>query len=227
MSPILFSLYLNDLEYFLLHTNLEGITLDITDNEIMIYMRLFTLLYADDSVLMADNPEDMQNCLDAFSEYCESWKFKINIEKTKIIIFGGNKRSNLNFRFTLDNVVIEIINKYKYLGIWFSQSGSFLNTRKHIAQQAKKAMILLFMRTNNLDIPLDLQLKLFDHTVLPILIYSCEVRGYENLDLIEKIHSDFLRKITLARKSTPLYMLYGELGRISMKLIVQSRMVGY
>ena len=50
LSPILFSLYLNDLEHFLLHKNLNGLTIDITDDEIMIYMRLFTLLYADDAV---------------------------------------------------------------------------------------------------------------------------------------------------------------------------------
>ena len=70
LSPILFSLYLNDLEHFLLHNELQGITLDITDNEIMIYMRLFTLLYADDTVLMTDRPEEMQNCFNAFSSYC-------------------------------------------------------------------------------------------------------------------------------------------------------------
>ena len=68
-------------------------------------------------------------------------------------------------------------------------------------------MVLLFTRVNNLDIPLDLQLNLFDHTVLPILTYSCEVWSYENLEMIEKVHNDFFCKITLARKSTPLYML--------------------
>ena len=81
LSPILFSLYLNDLEHFLLHKDLKGITIDITNNEIMIYMRLFTLLYADDTVLMADSAEDMQNCLNEFASYCRSWKLKINTEK--------------------------------------------------------------------------------------------------------------------------------------------------
>ena len=98
--------------------------------------------------------------------------------------------------FKIGNENIEIVDSYKYLGVLFSQSGSFLHARKHVVQQAKKAMILLFTRINNLDIPLDLQLKLFDHTVLPILIYACEIWGYENLDMIEKIHNDFLRKIT-------------------------------
>ena len=118
------------------------------------------------------------------------------------------------------------MDKYKYLGVFFSQSGSFLNARKHIVQQAKKAMILLFTRINNLHLPLDLQLKLFDHTVLPILTYVCEVWGYENLDMIEKIHNDFLRKITLARKSTPLYMFYGVLGRFPLQILIKSRMIG-
>ena len=58
LSPILFSLYLDDLEQFLLHKNLRGITLDIRNNEITIYLRLFTLLYADDTVLMADSPKN-------------------------------------------------------------------------------------------------------------------------------------------------------------------------
>ena len=66
-------------------------------------------------------------------------------------------------------------------------------------------MHLLFMRANNLDLPIDLQLKLFDNTVLPILIYSSEIHGYGNLDIIERVHTEFLRKITKSRKSTPNY----------------------
>lgn len=61
-------------------------------------------------------------------------------------------------------------------------------------------MILLFTRINNLDIPVDLQLKLFDHTVVPILTYACEIWGYENLDMIEKVQNDCLRHITVSKK---------------------------
>ena len=53
----------------------------------------------------------------------------------------------------------EIIKEYKYLGVVFSSTGSFLNAHKHIAEQAKKAMYLLFMRINNFNLPLDLQLN--------------------------------------------------------------------
>ncbi|MCG8033764.1 MAG: reverse transcriptase family protein [Candidatus Thiodiazotropha taylori] len=225
LSPLLFSIYLNDLESYLLHKGLSGITVDINDDDIMIYLRIFTLLYADDTVLMADSPEELQSCLAHFATYCQEWKLNINIEKTKILIFGARKRPSL--QFNINNTNIEVVDKYKYLGIFFSQSGSFLNARKHIVQQAKKAMTLLFIRINNLDIPVDLQLKLFDHTVLPILTYASEVWGYEKLDMVEKVHNDFLRKITMARKSTPLYMIYGELGRYPLEIIVKSRIVGF
>ena len=159
----------------------------------MIYIKLFSLLYADDTALMADCPTGLQNRLDAFSCYCNQWKFNVNIAKTKVVIFGARKKPKV--QFNIGNQEIEIVDSYKYIGVLFTQTCSFLRARKHIVQQAKKAMILLFTRINNLDIPIDLQLKLFDQTVVPILTYACEVWGYENLDMIEKVQNDFLRRI--------------------------------
>ena len=80
-------------------------------------------------------------------------EIKHKYRKNKILIFGARKRSDIEF--TLNEDIIEIVNKYTYLRVYFSQSGSFLNARKHIVQQAKKAMSLLFTRINNLDPPLD------------------------------------------------------------------------
>ena len=136
--------------------------------------------------------------------------------------------SSNRFQFKTDDAIIEIVDQYvKYLGIVFSQSGSFLNARKHIVQQAKKAMTLFYIKTNKLHIPLDLQIKLFDHTIVPILTYGCEVLGYENIAIIEKVHNDFLRRITRARKSTPLYMIYGKLGRYPIEIGIKSRLIGF
>ena len=70
LSPLLFAIYLNDLESFLIHQHLAGITIDISTANLMVHMKLFTLLYADDTALMAESPVDLQNCLDAFHSYC-------------------------------------------------------------------------------------------------------------------------------------------------------------
>ena len=79
-------------------------------------------------------------------------EIKHKYTQKKLLIFGARKRSDIEF--TLNEDIIEIVNKYN-LRVYFSQSGSFLNARKHIVQQAKKAMSLLFTRINNLDPPLD------------------------------------------------------------------------
>ena len=166
-----------------------------------------------------------EDTLDKFFDYCQTWKLRVNINKTKVLIFGA-RRTN-SYSFHLGDNVIEITDKYKYLGIYFSQSRSFLNARKHIVEQAKKAMHLLYCRTNNLNLPVDLQLKLFDHTVLPILTYACEIFSFGNLDMLEKVHTDFLRKISKSKRSTLLYMLYAELGRYPLEIIIKTRTIGF
>ena len=70
-------------------------------------------------------------------------------------------------------------------------------------------------------------MKLFDHTVLPILTYSAEIWGYENSVILERIHCEFMRKILHLRKSTPLYMLYAETGRHPIELTIKCRMISF
>ena len=145
--------------------------------------------------------------------------------KQKIIIF--NKRyTNIPY-FKLGEQEIELVDQYKYLGTLFNKSGSFIHAKKYASEQARKAMYLLFMRANNLDLPIDLQLKLFDNTVLPILTYSSEIYGYSNIEIIERVQTEFLRKITRSRKSTPKYMLFAELGRHPIQIDVKVRMINY
>ena len=49
----------------------------------------------------------------------------------------------------------------------------------------KKAMDVLFKRIRNFNIPIDLQLYLFDHVNLPVALYVCRIRGFETSQIIE------------------------------------------
>ena len=54
------------------------------------------MLYADDTVIFAENAKELQVALDALADYCSIWKLKINIDKTKIIRFAKRRSNKLN-----------------------------------------------------------------------------------------------------------------------------------
>jgi hypothetical protein len=224
LSPILFSLYLNDLDTYLSRT-CNGIDISHNSREAVNFLKILILLYADDTILFGENEQSFQTNLNCFSEYCDTWKLNINYLKTKVIVFGTNKPSK--YVFSINGHRLETVKEYKYLGVYFSSSGSFNNCKKHILSQANKALFQLFVRIYNLNLPIDLQIKLFDHTILPILTYGCEIWGFENIDAIEQFHCNFLRRITKTKKSTPRYMLYAELGRHPIDITIKSRMVKF
>ena len=188
-------------------------------------LKIVILLYADDTVIILDDPDSFQKCLDDFNDYCNIRKLKINVSKSKLLIFGC--RNYNAFSFSIGEQRLEMVDKYKYLGLYFTRNDSFLNARKHLAEQSQKALHLLYTRISNLALPVDLQLKVFDHTFLPTMLYACEIWGMENIQILEIIHADSLRRITKSKRSTPHYMLYAELGRYPIEILTKSRMIGF
>ncbi|CAE7243833.1 unnamed protein product [Symbiodinium natans] len=53
-------------------------------------LRLTLLLYADDLVVLAENPRDLQRALDAIEAWGSSWRFSVGIgpEKTAVLVVG-------------------------------------------------------------------------------------------------------------------------------------------
>ena len=87
-------------------------------------------------------------------------------------------------------------------------------------------MYVLFKRIRNIDFLIDFQLYLFDHVILPIALYGCDIWRFENSQIIKNLHNDFLRQIINLRQSTPIYILHAELGRHSIQINIKSRMIG-
>lgn len=228
LSPALFALYLNDLQQFLEERDLCGVQSISSDleNELMVYFKIFLLLYADDTVLLSENSDDLQEILNTFVEYCDKWQLKINITKTKALVFSKGRISN-NLKFLIGNREIEIVKQYKYLGVYFSKSGSFLATRKYLCEQATKAMygVLKKCRENNLSI--DCQMDMFDKIVMPILLYGSEVWGFENLDMLERIHLKFCKLVLHLKQTTPSCIVYAELGRHPIIIDAKLRMINF
>ena len=70
LSPLLFSLYLNDLETFLLNQGCDGVNVNITDQTAMMFLKLLLILYADDTILISDDVNKFKYLLNCFTNYC-------------------------------------------------------------------------------------------------------------------------------------------------------------
>jgi hypothetical protein len=62
----------------------------------------------------------------------------VNISKTKVVIFNKSGRF-IKQNFQLNNTVLDCCNSYKYLGITFSSSGSFTESKTELYKKAVKA----------------------------------------------------------------------------------------
>lgn len=68
---------------------------------------------------------------------------------------------------------------------------------------------------------------MFDKAVLSILLYDSEIRGIEDLELLEKVHLRFCKIILKLKPSTFSNVVYIELGRYATCLTVQIRMIKF
>jgi hypothetical protein len=184
------------------------------------------ILYADDTVILSETKEGMQQALDIFESYCEIWKLQVNVAKTKVMIFRKRKTAQ-DPKFILHGQTLDIVDTYSYLGIIFKYNGTFFETRKKLVEQANKALYCIYKLVRNESIPIDLQLKMFDSMIEPILLYGSEVWGYENLKVIEQIQLKFCKRILKVRNTTPHFMIYGELGRFPLEIRVKLRMIAF
>ena len=232
LSPILFSIFLNDLVQHMsgsfdgLECLSNSIRDRLSDDTIDVYLKLYLLLYADDTVVFAESAADLQLALNSMHDYCNTWKLEVNIAKTKVVVFSKGKIRNIPV-FTYGGLNLDVVDDFSYLGVKFNYNGKFNKTKKYLCDQARKAMFSVFKKARKLCLSLDLQLHLFDSMISPILLYGSEVWGCENVDIINQFQLKYCKMLLKLKKSTPNIMIYGELGRMPMDCIIKSRVLNY
>ena len=80
LSPILFYLFLNDLDNYIAQTNVNN--LNIVDNNRDTFLKLVALLYADDTVVFSNAEVGLISIMQTFANFCDTWKLNINFIKT-------------------------------------------------------------------------------------------------------------------------------------------------
>jgi hypothetical protein len=75
------------------------------------------LLYADDTVILAESPNELQKALIAMSDYCYIWGLKVNTAKPKIVVLCKSKRGLNNINpLEFEGNILEIVYCFHYIG---------------------------------------------------------------------------------------------------------------
>ena len=77
-----------------------------------------TLLYADDTIVLAETKRKMPSALDAVHEYCNNMPLTFYTQKTKVMTFSSRKfKKHQNFMF--EGSILNVTCEYIYLGVNF------------------------------------------------------------------------------------------------------------
>ena len=114
ISPLLFSILLADLDEKM---EKKGKGWTILGNK-----RIYSLAYADDVVLLADDKGGMNLLMKRFEEYVREKDLTVNVSKTKVVYFGKRK-NDVKYRWKANGESVEMVEEFCYLGFWFEAGG--------------------------------------------------------------------------------------------------------
>ena len=163
MSPILFSLSVEDLELFLQKDTNCGLNINAI---------VFILLsFADDMAIIGKSPQELQQHLIFLHDYCGKWSLKVDISKTKIVVFRKRSRPTEAEKWNYAGQNIEVFDNFNYLGY----PGSFVLNQAHLTGKTLKVLHFLICKCREFDLNPKVPCQLTDAFVGSVLSYAREI----------------------------------------------------
>jgi len=135
LSPRLFAIYFERIVEIIDESGL-GIEVD--------NLTINILLYADDIVLLANNPADMQRMINLIETFGNSVEIKFNPTKTNYMVINGHLKQHqhlLNTTIKMNDLNIEMVSTMKYLGNIVSKT---LSNTDHISNRIRLTAAAMF-----------------------------------------------------------------------------------
>ena len=222
LSPALFSVLINKVANKIAQNGRMGYQFIAGGVEI------FSLLFADDIVLISQTPAGLQNQLNNLKKASEELGLEVNMEKTKSMAFRRGGYLGRNEKWYYGNEKIETVNSYKYLGYTFTTKLSTEAALSEVAGKAKNKVISIFKALYKIGkIDIKVFFHLFDCQVKPMLLYAAEIWGNTKESITEKVHMFAARKLLGVSAKTPKSFIYGELNRYPLNIDSKLKTIKY
>ena len=83
--------------------------------------------------------------------------------------------------FSYGDDIIEVVSEYVYLGVTMNYNNEFVKAMRKQLDQGRKAQFSMLIKCRKLELPIDIQCKLFESMVIPVILYGCEIWGFQDI----------------------------------------------
>ncbi len=216
ISPWLYLIYVNDLIVQLRKSDLGA---DIGSTY------AGSPFHADDIALLSLTQDGLQNMMNICLRYSRQWRFKINPNKSTIIVFGEtkneHKKGQTQRNWTIGNQKLTESIEHTHVGITMNKFQNYKDRTKNACSKARKTLMSLIgcgIKENGLT-PLT-AIRLYQTIVLPRALHGCELwsnLSQNNVMELERIHRFCLKKIQHFPRQTRTDKVLGMSGFKSLK----------
>ena len=193
ISPLLFNIATADITDILKNTN---------------HTKL--IMYADDMMLGGTNKVELQETLQKLEKWTQENGLHINTEKTVQMTFRNGGRPAKEDALHLNNEPLEIVNKFKYLGITLQTKAT--SFRHHVQERTTAAIRAIYNIDDLHLLSLDTAMTLFNCAISPIVTYGIELiwekLSYSDLKKIEQVKARFLKRALRVGLTAPSRLVY-------------------
>ena len=135
ISPLLFILYIDELINMLAACGTPGIFVNESVSS------LHMIMYADDICAVNDTVGRVQSQLNVLEMFCQRYGLKVNMAKTKLMVFRNGGPLKINEKVYFNGDLLESVNGYKYLGLMMSPNLHWNIAIQTLRKQAEKAVL--------------------------------------------------------------------------------------
>ena len=187
------------------------------------------MFWADDLILISKSKEGLQEHLNILADYCEEWKLRVNIDKTKIIIFNKGGRLLKKEVFSYKDKVIEIVKQHRYLGILLDATRKLKTAVIDIAKKAMRATHAIYKLSTYNQISPRLLLQTYNSIIKPILFFSSETWAPEMKPNNDTKNSflKFCKHILGVNRKAINYAVMSELGVYPLEIDTTINMISF
>ena len=134
-----------------------------------------SLLYADDVVLIADSPDDLQTLIDTVDGFCRKWKMSMNMKKSEVMVVKAPGVKSPTHTWECRDETLKVVSRYKYLGIWFTDDLKWKVHFEVMLEKVRKRTLSIGKVLRNKNIPLRAKTLVWLALVRPLMEYGAEV----------------------------------------------------